>query len=188
MDRGLTRRDLGRAALGGAALAGLGGLTGLAGCSISPEGREKSRAEVIDRLPNFGVPRPVDFVRSNWSRDPLAFCSYSYLRPTPYGSEIRQMLAEPAGRIAFAGEATGSTPATVHGAIMAGRRAAGFAASELRSGMKVAVVGAGAAGLACAGSLLEKGLEPVVLEASDRIGGRVRSVDLNGSPVELGAS
>ena len=44
------------------------------------------------------------------------------------------------------------------------------------------------AGLSCAGELERLGLKPVVLEASDRVGGRVREADLDGSPVELGAS
>ncbi len=37
------------------------------------------------------------------------------------------------------------------------------------------VVGSGLAGLACAGRLQQKGLKPLILEASDGVGGRVRS-------------
>ncbi len=186
----MTRRDLGKAALAGAAVAGLGGAAGLAGCAREGggNGAGASKQEVIDGLPETGIPRPVDYIRTDWSHDPLAFCSYSFLAPTPYGSEIRRMLAEPVGRIAFAGEATARIPATVHGAIQAGRDAGKFAAGQLRAGARVAVVGAGAAGLSCAGELERLGLEPMVLEASDRVGGRVREADLDGSPVELGAS
>jgi monoamine oxidase len=152
--------------------------------SANPEERQA----VIDRLPAFDVPAPVDYLRTSWSRDPLALCSYSYLPPNPHGSGIRRMLAEPAGRVIFAGEATAKIPATVHGAIQAGRSAAGYLAGELAAGDRVAVIGAGAAGLACAGELERRGFEPVVLEASERIGGRVREADLDGEPVELGAS
>ncbi|OJU95529.1 MAG: hypothetical protein BGO23_05420 [Solirubrobacterales bacterium 67-14] len=134
------------------------------------------------------MPRPVDYLRTSWSRDPLALCSYSYLAPTRYGSEVRRMLAEPVGRIVFAGEATANIPATVHGALQAGRDAAKALARRLDAGARVAVVGAGVAGLACAGELLDQGLQPVLLEASDRVGGRVRSGELDGSRVELGAS
>jgi monoamine oxidase len=52
----------------------------------------------------------------------------------------------------------------------------------------VAVVGAGLAGLAAARRLHRRGRRVVVLEASDRIGGRVRDVPLSGGgAVELGA-
>jgi monoamine oxidase len=50
------------------------------------------------------------------------------------------------------------------------------------------VVGAGFAGLAAAAALAGGGLEPLVLEARDRVGGRVHSRRLpNGAVVELGA-
>jgi monoamine oxidase len=54
--------------------------------------------------------------------------------------------------------------------------------------MRVAVVGAGLAGLAAADELLRSGAEVVVLEARDRVGGRVWSRELeNGAVVEMGA-
>ncbi|MEJ7646001.1 MAG: NAD(P)/FAD-dependent oxidoreductase [Chryseolinea sp.] len=46
----------------------------------------------------------------------------------------------------------------------------------------VAIVGAGAAGLYAADMLREKGIKVVVLEASDRIGGRVRSLKTSDKP------
>ena len=178
----MTRRELGRAAIAGAAFVGLGGFA--TACGGSDGGQD-----ILDGLPESKVPRPVDYLRTSWSRDPLARCSYSYLAPTPFGSGVREMLAEPFNRIAFAGEATSRIdPATVHGAIEAGRTAAGRAVDELPRGARVAVVGAGACGLACAGELISAGLEPLLLESSDRVGGRVRSGELTGSEVELGAS
>jgi monoamine oxidase len=53
----------------------------------------------------------------------------------------------------------------------------------------VAIVGAGAAGMACAADLARNGLGVTVLEARDRIGGRIFSQPVQGlnSPVELGA-
>ncbi|MBV9880649.1 MAG: FAD-dependent oxidoreductase [Gemmatirosa sp.] len=53
----------------------------------------------------------------------------------------------------------------------------------------VAVIGAGAAGLAAARALADAGRHVVVLEARDRIGGRVHTVHAPGlaSPIELGA-
>jgi polyamine oxidase len=50
------------------------------------------------------------------------------------------------------------------------------------------VVGAGIAGLTAANALAHGGVECVVLEARDRIGGRLHTIDLGGSPVDLGGS
>ena len=51
------------------------------------------------------------------------------------------------------------------------------------------VVGAGVAGLAAASELLDAGLDDVVvLEARDRIGGRIWTSKIGGYPVDLGAS
>jgi monoamine oxidase len=53
---------------------------------------------------------------------------------------------------------------------------------------RVVVVGAGIAGLTVANALAHGGVECVVVEARDRIGGRLHTVDLAGSPVDLGGS
>lgn len=59
------------------------------------------------------------------------------------------------------------------------------------SAKRVIVVGAGLAGLSAADELLRSGYEPVVLEARDRVGGRVhsRALEVDGSEavVEMGA-
>src|SRR5690349_9031924 len=58
----------------------------------------------------------------------------------------------------------------------------------------VAVIGAGASGLYVADILQSKGIKVVILEASDRLGGRIRSIRQfednplsNAYPIELGA-
>jgi monoamine oxidase len=54
--------------------------------------------------------------------------------------------------------------------------------------VRVCVVGAGFAGLAAAAALADGGVEPLVLEARERVGGRVHSRRLaNGAVAELGA-
>ncbi len=93
------------------------------------------------------------------------------------------------GRLLFAGEATSSrNPAMVHGAIESGWRAAAQVGEIARPGARVAVLGAGAAGLACARDLVDAGFEVELLEARDRAGGRVWSEEIAGVPAEMGAS
>jgi polyamine oxidase len=53
---------------------------------------------------------------------------------------------------------------------------------------RVLVVGAGIAGLTVASALTHAGVTCAVLEARDRIGGRLHTADLGGSPVDLGGS
>ncbi|GFG53616.1 hypothetical protein CQY20_12540 [Mycolicibacterium agri] len=53
---------------------------------------------------------------------------------------------------------------------------------------RVIVVGAGIAGLAAATRLSQAGVTCVVLEARDRIGGRLHTIDLAGTPVDPGGS
>jgi monoamine oxidase len=53
---------------------------------------------------------------------------------------------------------------------------------------RVVVVGAGIAGLTAANALTRAGVDCVVLEARDRIGGRLHTADVGGSPVDLGGS
>jgi polyamine oxidase len=52
----------------------------------------------------------------------------------------------------------------------------------------VVIIGAGIAGLSAARVLADHGLKPIVLEARERIGGRIWTVNLGGDPIDLGAS
>jgi monoamine oxidase len=58
---------------------------------------------------------------------------------------------------------------------------------ELRRKPRVLVVGAGVAGLAAALELLRKGFEVHLVEARDRVGGRVHTLRHGGYPYEMGA-
>lgn len=55
-------------------------------------------------------------------------------------------------------------------------------------GERVVVVGAGMAGLSAAKSLLEAGYRVTVLEARERLGGRIYTDDSLGAPIDLGAA
>lgn len=53
--------------------------------------------------------------------------------------------------------------------------------------MRVVIIGAGVAGAAAARALRGRGHEPIVLEAADGIGGRVRTVEQDGFRIDSGA-
>jgi polyamine oxidase len=53
---------------------------------------------------------------------------------------------------------------------------------------RVVVVGAGIAGLTVANALAHAGVDAVVLEARDRVGGRLHTITVDGVPVDLGGS
>jgi monoamine oxidase len=52
----------------------------------------------------------------------------------------------------------------------------------------LAIVGGGAAGIAAAREAGKRGLTAIILEASDRIGGRTYTIDWEGHPLDLGAT
>ncbi|MFN0095554.1 MAG: FAD-dependent oxidoreductase [Dehalococcoidia bacterium] len=137
------------------------------------------------------VPSPVAMLRTSWSTDPWTLGSYSFI-PAGANPGDRRALREPvAGRIFFAGEAMAiEDPATVHGAIASGRETAERVLTAAKPGELVVVIGAGVAGLMAAQALREGGAEVEVVEARDRIGGRVATVQPAGwpFPLELGAS
>ncbi|KAH8432352.1 uncharacterized protein LDX57_009991 [Aspergillus melleus] len=58
--------------------------------------------------------------------------------------------------------------------------------SKDKQARHVGIVGAGFAGLRCADILLAHGLEVTILEARDRIGGRVHQTDMLGHSVDMG--
>ena len=133
------------------------------------------------------IPEPTGFLISRWRSDPYALGSYSFL---PVGGQAsdRADLREPVSNtLFFAGEATSSdSPSTVDGALLSGRRAAEEVLA--RSPVRVAVVGAGVAGLAAAEALTRAGVQVEVFEARDRIGGRVVTDRSLGSSLDMGAS
>jgi monoamine oxidase len=137
------------------------------------------------------VPEPLDMVRTSWSTDPYAVGSYSFL-PVGATPQHRAALGEPVReRLFFAGEATDlDHPSTVHGALSSGWRAAASVAERAEPGEVVVVVGAGIAGLGAAQDLAAAGFDVIVIEARDRIGGRLDTARPAGwpIPVELGAS
>ncbi|WOE31407.1 MULTISPECIES: NAD(P)/FAD-dependent oxidoreductase [unclassified Acinetobacter] len=54
--------------------------------------------------------------------------------------------------------------------------------------LPIYIIGAGIAGLACANQLQQNGLQSIILEARDRIGGRIHTMDAKNFYYDLGAS
>lgn len=132
------------------------------------------------------IPDPIDAIVTRWRKDPYARGSYSYLAVGASPGD-RAVLGQPSPRRFFAGEAIHQDfPATVHGALLSGRDAA---RQVIASGSTSAiVVGAGASGLGAADALTSAGVAVTVVEARDRIGGRVWSAEHWGRRLDLGAS
>ncbi|MEM7446103.1 MAG: FAD-dependent oxidoreductase, partial [Pseudomonadota bacterium] len=127
------------------------------------------------------------FIRTNWSRDPYSLGSYSYLAQGSWQRD-HVTLGQPVGnRLFFAGEATHPFyNSTVHAAYESGLIAA---EAILETGARtVGVVGAGVSGLAAADALSRQGYTVTIMEARNRIGGRVWTDTSLGVPLDLGAS
>jgi len=59
---------------------------------------------------------------------------------------------------------------------------------KIDQGIKVLIIGAGAAGIGAARRLLEFGIKPIILEGRDRGGGRCYTSNFKGIPIDLGAA
>ena len=142
-----------------------------------------------DRARSASVPAPIDALVTRWDTDPWSLGSYSAL-PVGVSPSVRRTLADAiiGGRIALAGEYASTTyPSTTTGAYLSGNHAA-RRLLERHSPKTALVIGAGLAGAAAARTLANAGVRVIVLEARDRIGGRIWSDRSWGVPVELGAA
>ncbi|MGB3374365.1 MAG: FAD-dependent oxidoreductase, partial [Microbacterium sp.] len=122
--------------------------------------------------------------------DPYSFGSVSYL-PAGADPQQRDTLAETIqDRLFFAGEATDATnPGTVLGAVDSGHSAALALINAAAEKERVAVIGAGAAGVVAARMLADANHDVTIFEARERTGGRIlsQSADEWPIPAQLGA-
>lgn len=162
-------------------LSGMGAVTlaGLASATVF-----KANAKNINvktKLPFTG------YIRTNWSQDPFSYGAYSHVAKDSGVDDIK-ILAKPVeDKVYFAGEAVNPDyQSTVHAALESGETAANALLKNNKK--KVAVIGAGAAGLAAARVIHNAGVEVKVLEGRNRIGGRVWTDRSIGPPLEQGAA
>lgn len=157
-------------------LAGLGG--GATCVALPAYGRAQSA-----RL----LPDPTGHIITDWRHDPYALGSYSFLAEAARPAQRNDLAEHIGGRLFFAGEATDRDhPATVHGAHLSGLRAARQIGR--RDADRVGIIGAGMAGLTAAHALAGANRDVTVIEARNRIGGRVWTDRTLGAPLDLGAS
>ncbi|MCV6591527.1 MAG: FAD-dependent oxidoreductase, partial [Silicimonas sp.] len=151
------------------------------------QGAVATAALGVTPLQARGRRRATGYLRTNWSRDPFSYGSYSYFAKGARRAQARDLAEPVGGRLFFAGEATHPDyNSTVHAAYESGLFAAqAVSGTEAR---RIAVIGAGASGLAAASALAGQGREVQVLEARGRIGGRIWTDSRLGMPLDLGAS
>lgn len=172
-----------------ASLSGIAAVT-LSSCFGPDPSPTRTPSPSPSPTPIPGVPEPTAMRRSKWATDPFARGAFSFdaVGSTP---ELRNALAEPVGeRLVFAGEAcSADAPGTIEGARQSGLRAAAHVMRLGDAEDRVAIIGAGVAGLTAARALVEDGFKVVVIEARDRMGGRIHSVDDDeyGGTAEFGA-
>ena len=127
------------------------------------------------------------YLVSRWGEDPWARGSWSLIGRGGSPQDRRALGLPVGGRLRLAGEATHPARAGMtHGAYEQGLEAAAWAAG-LGHG-RVAVIGAGMAGLAAARRLRDLGVHTEIWEARDRLGGRAAGIDLDGACFDLGAN
>ena len=146
-------------------------------------------ARAMSRSARTTLPAPSGSLVTRWDTDPWSRGAYSAL-PVGTTDAVRETIADAliGDRIVLAGEYTDpSFPSTVQGALRSGNRASRVLLDE-DLGPRVIVIGAGIAGLSAAHDLVAAGASVIVLEARDRIGGRVHTNTSWGAPVEMGAA
>lgn len=81
--------------------------------------------QVLRTIYGQAIPDPQAWLITRWGSDPWAGGSYSYTPPHAVPADYKALARPVANRLFFAGEATSvEYPATVHGALLSGQRAA----------------------------------------------------------------
>lgn len=129
----------------------------------------------------------VGYLRTNWSRDPFSYGSYSHLARGAWQRHHRHLAAPIANTLYFAGEAVHpDRNSSVHAALESGRQVAAKLLNH--NHQRIGIIGAGIAGISAAHILDASGREVEIIEARNRIGGRINTDRSLGFAADLGAS
>jgi monoamine oxidase len=162
----MNRRDL-LAAASGALIAGFTPWTSVAAATPAPKLR--------------------GYLRTNWSKDPFSYGSYSHIAKGSKRKDHRKLAAPIDNKVFFAGKATNpDRNSSVHAALEAGYSVADDLLKQ--SSKRICIIGAGIAGLVAAHTLSKAGREVHVIEGRNRIGGRIETDRSLGFSADLGAS
>ena len=133
-------------------------------------------------------PAPVAWHVTHWGTDPWSRGSWTSLGVGGSTADRATAGTPVDDRFVLAGDATNpGAPSMTHGAYDEGVRAARWAVAG--GARRLAVIGAGFAGLGAARTATDLGADVVVLEARDRIGGRAHTVILGqGVHADAGAA
>ncbi|MEM9274516.1 MAG: FAD-dependent oxidoreductase [Cyanobacteria bacterium P01_F01_bin.143] len=132
-------------------------------------------------------PQLKGYLRTNWSQDPFAYGTYSYIAKGSRRRDHKNLAKPLMNRLFFAGEATNpDRNSTVHAALETGRSVA--KALLEYDYENIGIIGAGIAGIVAAHNLSKAGRKVQVIEARDRIGGRIHTDYSLGVACDLGAS
>ena len=132
-------------------------------------------------------PQLLGYLRTNWSRDPFSYGSYSHIAKGAWRRHHGHLARPIADKLYFAGEAANpDRNSSVHAAFETGHSVAAQLLDQ--SHQRIGIIGAGIAGLTAAHVLSTSGRDVELIEARNRLGGRINTDLSLGSAADLGAS
>ncbi len=132
-------------------------------------------------------PQVLGYLRTNWGRDRFSYGSYSHIAKGAWRRNHGHLAQPIADKLYFAGEAANpNRNSSVHAALETGQSTVGKLLDQ--SHQRIGIIGGGIAGLSAAHLLSTSGRDVEVIEARNRLGGRINTDRSLGVAADLGAS